>query len=56
MEMAGFQYIILMTLSTAMSYADAALQIWHGGAAGKAQKDSFVFGFRVGIPNRSTQG
>lgn len=56
MEMAGFQYIILMTLSTAMSYADAALQIWHGGAAGNAQKDSFVFGFRVGIPNRSTQG
>lgn len=32
MEMAVFQFIILMTLSTAMSYADApssVLQIWH---------------------------
>lgn len=39
MEMAGFQCIILMTLSTAMSYADTALQIWYVWAWGTLKKE-----------------
>lgn len=52
MEMAVFQYIILMTLSTAMSYADtpsSALQIWYARAAGNIKKGSFVCGFGMGL-------
>lgn len=51
MEMAVFQYIILMTLSTAMSYADVpscVLQVWYVPCRGRMLKKA-VLSFDSGL-------